>query len=137
MRERLQLEKAKKNKGKTTKNTQDPNVQQKRKNPKDAADQQKKKKKTKDQTQSDKEMQPKEKEKEEKKKKKEEEQTRQTFILEARKAQATKRWSSTNSELTIVSPLNTSFRPTIQYKTKPLFKHDKYLSFAACGVVCE
>ena len=56
-------------------------------------------------------MQQKEKEKEEKKQKKDEEQTRQKFLREARKAQATKRWSSTNSELTIVSPLNTSFRP--------------------------
>ena len=111
MRERLQLEKAKKNKEKTTKTTQDPKVQKKRKNPKDSADQHKKKKKTKDQTQTDKEMQQKEKEKVEKKQKKYEEQTRQKFLLEARKAQATKRWSSTNSELTIVSPLNTSFRP--------------------------
>ena len=109
--ERLQLEKAKKNKEKTTKTTQDPKVQQKRKNPKDFADQQKKKKKTKVQSQSGREMQQKEKEKEEKKQKKDEEQTRQKFLLEARKAQATKRWSSTNSELTIVSPLNTSFRP--------------------------
>ena len=111
MRERLQLEKAKKNKEKTTKTTQDPKVQQKRKNPKDSADQQKNKKKTKVQSQSGREMQQKEKEKEEKKQKKDEEQTRQKFLLEARKAQATKRWSSTNSELTIVSPLNTSFRP--------------------------
>ena len=111
MRERLQLEKAKKNKEKTTKTAQDPRAPKKRKNPKDSADQQKKNKKTKDQTQSDKEMQQKEKEKEEKKQKKNEEQTRQKFLLEARKAQATKRWSSTNSELTIVSPLNTSFRP--------------------------
>lgn len=111
MRERLQLEKAKKNKEKTTKTTQDPKVQKKRKNPKDSADQQKKNKKTKDQTQRDREMQQKEKEKEEKKQKKDEEQRRQKFLLEARKAQATKRWSSTNSELTIVSPLNTSFRP--------------------------
>lgn len=111
MRERLQLEKAKKNKEKTAKTTQDPKVQKKRKNPKDFADQQKKKKKTKDQTQSDREMQQKEKEKQEKKQKKDEEQTRQKFLLEARKAQATKRWSSNDSELTIVSPLNTSFRP--------------------------
>lgn len=111
MRERLQLEKAKKNKEKTTKTTQDPKVQQKRKNPKDFADQQKNKKKTKVQSQSGREMQQKEKIKEEKKQKKDEEQTRQKFLLEARKAQATKRWSSTNSELTIVSPLNTSFRP--------------------------
>lgn len=47
MRERLQLEKAKKNKEKTTKTTQDPKVQKKRKNPKDSADQQKKKQKDK------------------------------------------------------------------------------------------
>ena len=111
MKERLQLEKAKKDKGKTTKITQDPKVQKKRKNPKDSADQQKKKTKTKDQTQSDREMQQKEKEKEEKKQKKDEEQKRQKFLLEARKAQATKRWSSTNLELTTVSPSNTSFRP--------------------------
>lgn len=70
MRERLQLEKAKKNKEKTTKTTQDPKLQQKRKNHKDFADQQKKKKKTKVQSKSDREMQQKEKEKEEKKQKK-------------------------------------------------------------------
>lgn len=117
MRERLQLERAKKNKEKTTKATQDPKVQSKRKNPKGCADQQKKKKKTTDQTPSDREMQQKEKEKEEKKQKKDEEQRRQKFLLEARKAQATKRWSSTDSELTIVSPSNTSFRPEPLHRT--------------------
>lgn len=62
-------------------------------------------------------MQQKEKEKEEKKQKKDEEQRRQKFLLEARKAQATKRWSSTDSELTIVSPSNTSFRPEPLHRT--------------------
>lgn len=125
MRERLQLEKAKKNKEKTTKTTQDPKVQKKRKNPKDSADQQKKKKKTRDQTQSDREMQQKEKEKEEKKQKKDEEQRRQKFLLEARKAQATKRWSSSNTEVTIVSPLSTSFRP------EPLHRANRPLTHLA------
>lgn len=64
-------------------------------------------------------MQQKEKEKEEKRQKKDDEKTRQKFLLEARKAQATKRWSSTNTELTIVSQLNTSFRP------EPLHRADR------------
>lgn len=132
MRERLLLEKAKKNKEKTTKTTQDPKVQQKRKNPKDFADQQKKKKKTKVQSQSGREMQQKEKEKEEKKQKKDEEQTRQKFLLEARKAQATKRWSSTNSELTIVSPLNTS--PSKQtFNTSDFTIPPSLASITTCG----
>ena len=37
----------------------------------------------------------------------------------------------------LLSVFQKIIRTTIQYNTKPLFKHDKYLSFAACGVVCE
>ena len=102
MKERMKLEKAKKNGDKG---------QQKRKNQKDDAGQ-KKKKKSDNQAQNDKENDLKAKEKEEKKK--EEEQRRQTFLQEARKAQAAQRWPSTSesdSDVTIVSPQRAHFTP--------------------------
>lgn len=113
MKERMRLEKAKKNEGKET-GKEAPKVQQKRKNLESPGDGQKKKK-TGSQVRSTKGSEQKEKEKEEKKKKKEEEQTRQKFLLEARKAQAALRWtpSRPNQEegVEIVSPQNGIFRP--------------------------
>ncbi|XP_015760830.1 PREDICTED: myosin-M heavy chain-like [Acropora digitifera] len=113
MKGRMRLEKAKKNEGKET-GKEAPKVQQKRKNLESPGDGQKKKK-TGSQVRSTKGSEQKEMEKEEKKKKKEEEQTRQKFVLEARKAQAALRWtpSQPNQEegVEIVSPQNGIFRP--------------------------
>ena len=113
MKERMRLEKAKKNEGKET-GKEAPKVQQKRKNLESPGDGQKRKK-TGSQVRSNKDSEQKEKEKEEKKTKKEEEQTRQKFVLEARKAQAALRWtpSRPNQEegVEIVSPQNGIFRP--------------------------
>lgn len=93
----MRLEKAKTNEGKET-GKEAPKVQQKRKNLESPGDGQKKKK-TGSQVRSN----------------KEEEQTRQKFVLEARKAQAALRWtpSRPNQEegVEIVSPQNGIFRP--------------------------
>lgn len=110
MRERLRLEKEKKNSAKEVDNSKDNGAKQKRKQTEDGADSQKKKKKTQKQTEGDKEKDQKTKEKEEKKKKKDEEQQRQKCLLEARKAQAASRWASTSTdiqadqEITIFTP---------------------------------
>ncbi|XP_078350771.1 uncharacterized protein LOC144635551 [Oculina patagonica] len=107
MRERLRLEKEKKNSVKEVDNSKANGAKQKRKQTEDGADSQKKKKKTQKQTEGDKEKDQKAKEKEEKKKKKDEEQQRQKCLLEARKAQAASRWASTsseNQEITIFTP---------------------------------
>ena len=107
MKERMRLDKGKKNADK-----EGPKGQQKRKNQMDGAGQ-KKKKKSDNQAQNDKEMDQKAKEREGKKKKREEEQKRQNFLQEARKAQAAQRWSSTcsNSDVTIVTPQSVNFTP--------------------------
>ena len=91
MKERIKLEKANKTDDKATKEGQ-----QKRKNQKDAVGQKKKKKpETDDQAEIDREKDKKAKEKGDKRKKKEEEQRRRDFLLEAKRAQAAERWSST------------------------------------------
>lgn len=100
MKERIKLEKANKTDDKATKEGQ-----QKRKNQKDAVGQKKKKKpETDDQAEIDREKEKKAKEKEDKRKKKEEEQRRKDFLLEARKAQAAERWSSTSLDATNFTP---------------------------------
>ena len=45
--------------------------------------------------------------------------------------------SATRDNYKKIDRNNVEIGCTIQYNAKPLFKHDKYLSFAACGVVCE
>ena len=91
MKERIKLEKANKTDDKATKEGQ-----QKRKNQKDAVGKKKKKKPaTDDQAEIDREKDKRAKEKEDKRKKKEEEQRRKDFLLEAKKAQAAERWSTT------------------------------------------
>lgn len=109
MKERVRLEKAKKNtcSAKEVENSKDPSAQQKRRHPGDVTDGQKKKKKTQKQTEGDKEKEKKAKEREEKRKKKDEEEARQKLILEARKAQAASRWATNNqaeSEVAIFTP---------------------------------
>ena len=100
MKERIKLEKANKTVDKSTKESQ-----QKRKNQKDAVGQKKKKKaETDDQAKIDREKDKKVKEKEDKRKKKEEEQRRKDFLLEAKKAQAAERWSSTALDATNFTP---------------------------------
>ncbi|XP_074639216.1 uncharacterized protein LOC141897519 [Acropora palmata] len=102
MKERVHLEKAKKNNAKG-----DSRAQQKRKDPEDSTDGQKRKK-TK-QADSAQEKEKKAKEREEKRKKKEQDQERQKHILEARKAQAAARLTTscnnlTETEVTIFTP---------------------------------
>ena len=102
MKERVHLEKAKKNNAKG-----DSRAQQKRKDPEDSTDRQKRKK-TK-QADSAQEKEKKAKEREEKRKKKEQDQERQKHILEARKAQAAARLATscnnlTETEVTIFTP---------------------------------
>lgn len=100
MKERIKLEKANKTEDKATKESQ-----QKRKNQNDAVGQKKKKKpETDDQAKIDREKDKKVKEKEDKRKKKEEEQRRKDFLLEAKKAQAAERWSSTALHATNFTP---------------------------------
>ena len=98
MKERVKLEKAKKNCQKiTSEKAQEPKDQHKRKNQKDGTGQ-KKKRKSDGETLNDGHEDQKAKERKEKKKKKEEEQTRQNLLQEARKKQAAERWSSTSPD---------------------------------------
>lgn len=100
MKERIKLEKANKTDDKATKEGQ-----KKRKNQKDAVGQKKKKKpENDDQAEIDRDKDKKAKEKEDKRKKKEEEQRRKDFLLEAKKAQAAERWSSTALDATNFTP---------------------------------
>ena len=86
MKERMKLEKAKKNCEKiTSEKAQEPKDQHKRKNQKDGTGQ-KKKRKSDGETLNDGHEDQKAKERKEKKKKKEEEQTRQNLLQEARKS---------------------------------------------------
>ena len=106
MKERMRLEKTKKNNEKTME--EDP--KQKRKNDKDGTEEKKKKRKLGDEAQSSTETNQKAKEKEDRKKKKEEEQRRKNFLLETRKAQAAQRWSSIASR-SERSTTKTTFSP--------------------------
>ena len=102
MKERIKLEKANKN-GDMVPVTKE--SQQKRKNQNDTVGKKNKKKpETDDQAKNAREKDRKAKEKEDKRKKKEEEQRRKDFILEAKKAQAAERWSSTSLDTTNFTP---------------------------------
>ena len=94
MKERMQLEKAKKN-GKKSKTS----VEKKNQNPGEHTTEGQRKEKKTQKKKDDKENEQKAKEREEKKKKKEEYKQRQEFLLETRKSQAAARWASTNSEV--------------------------------------
>ena len=100
MKERIKLEKANKTGDKAAKEGQ-----QKRKNQKDAVGPKKRKKpETDDKAETDREKDKKAKEKEDKRKKKEEEQRRKDFLLEAKKAQAAERWSSSSLDAANFTP---------------------------------
>lgn len=114
MKERMRLEKEKKNENKGV----DPKDQQKRKHPEEDKENQKRKKKKQESTESAKEKEQNAKNKEEKRKKKEQVQERQKMMLEARKAQATSRWvastaaTTDDDEVTIVNdPPTATFTP--------------------------
>ena len=102
MKERVKLEKAKKNCQKiTSEKAQEPKGQHKRKNQKDGAGQKKKRKsdgETLNDGHKDQKAKERKEKRKEKKKKKEEEQTRQNLLQEARKKQAAERWSSTSPD---------------------------------------
>lgn len=102
MKERMKLEKAKKNCQKiTSEKAQEPKDQHKRKNQKDGAGQKKKRKsdgETLNDGHKDQKAKERKEKRKEKKKKKVEEQTRQNLLQEARKKQAAERWSSTSPD---------------------------------------
>ena len=116
MKERMRLEKEKKNGNKG----QEPKAQKKRKHPQGDKENQKKKKKQ-ESTESAKEKEQAVQNKEEKRKKKEQEQERQKMMLEARKAQAISRWVASttatthNDEVTIVND-----SPSVTFTPQPL-----------------
>ena len=98
MKERMKLEKAKKNGQKKTENPEVSTARQKRKQPEDETDSGRKKKKAKKQTENGEDKDKKRKEREEKRKKKDEDQQRQKLLQEARKAQARSRWGASSSD---------------------------------------
>ena len=117
MKERMRLEKGKKNENKGV----DPKVQQKRKHPEvQDKENQKRKKKKQESIESAKEKEQNAKNKEEKRKKKEQEQEKQKMMLEARKAQAISRWvpsttATTDDDVTIINDL-----PSATFTPQPL-----------------
>ena len=116
MKERMRLEKGKKNENKGV----DPKEQQKRKHPEGDKENQKKKKKKQESTESAKEKEQNAKNKEEKRKKKEQAQEQQKMMLEARKAQAISRWvastsATTDGDVTIINDL-----PSATFTPQPL-----------------
>lgn len=115
MKERMRLEKGKKNENKVV----DPKEQQKRKHPEEDKENQKRKKKQ-ESTERAKEKEQNAKNKEEKRKKKEQEQEQQKMMLEARKAQAISRWvasatATTDDDVTIVNDM-----PSATFTPQPL-----------------
>lgn len=92
MKERMRLEKAKRN-GKESETS----AEKKRKQPSDSNTEGQRKEKKSQKQKNNKENEQKTKEKEDKKKKKEEDKLRQNFLLETRKSQAAAQWASTCS----------------------------------------